>query len=75
MGKRFEIGKSYEAEDRGISPITVTGRTAHYVIVVNEYGNAWRMKIREDNKGEYAIDLSVGRKWSDAYTYRAMWEV
>lgn len=73
---RFEVGKTYEANDPGVSSITVEGRTAQYIKVRNEFCNRFRMKIREDEDGtEYAYDSSVGLQWREAATYKATWEV
>lgn len=69
---RFEVGKTYEAAERGYDPITVIGRTAKFIAVTNG-NNKWRMKIREGEDAEYAVDSSVPPKWRDQFTYSSKW--
>ena len=72
---KFEVGKSYEANDPGHVTIKIIGRTEKTIKVRNEYGYEWRMKIRTDEDGnEYAFDSSVGKKWVESFTYRATLE-
>lgn len=73
---KFEVGHEYEANDSGLGTIKIIGRTAQFIKVQNFYGAQFRMKVREDEDGsEYAFDSSVGRKWREAVTYKAAWEV
>jgi len=77
--KKFEVGHKYGAVDAGLGWIEVLKRTAHFITVRNQYGNEWRMKIREcEGKNgshfECAVDHSVGRKWMEAFTYMATLE-
>ena len=75
MANVFEVGKCYEAADRNYDPIRVVRRTACFVFVEDAYsGVAWRMKIRKDSLGEYAVDSSAGKHWADVFTYRPQWE-
>ena len=69
----FEVGKSYEANDTGYDPITVTRRTDKTIWVDN--GSAsWRMRIKHDKDGnEIVTDSSVPVKWRDAFTYSSKW--
>ena len=72
----FEVGKSYESNDPGLSIITVLKRTGKMIKVRNDRGYEWRMKIRVDDDGnEFAYESALGKKWIDAFTYKACWEV
>ena len=76
MKMKFEIGHEYEANDPGLGEIKVIGRTAQFIKVQNAFGNRFRMKVREDEDGvEYAFDSSVGNRWREAATYKAIWEI
>lgn len=72
---KFEVGKKYESADWGLSKITILKRTAKSVKVSNgDY--EWMMRIRVDENGdEYVQDSSAGRKWVEAFTFKACWEV
>ena len=72
--ERFEVGKSYDPADLSFDPITVIKRTAKCIVVRGGSGNTWRMIVRQDEKGEFAVDSSVPKKWRDIFTYRAEWE-
>ena len=72
--RRFEEGKTYQAYDTGVPEITVLKRTTKMVLVKND-ASIWRMRIREDNDGEYVVDSSVPDAWRDCYTYHAKFEV
>ncbi len=71
---RFIEGKSYEANDCGLSPILILKRTAKMCLVRNDNGTEWRMLIRQDGDTEIMIDTSVPQKWRGAYTYNAKFE-
>ncbi len=69
----FEVGKSYEANDPGFDPITVTRRTDKTIWVDNGQCK-WRMRVWHDVSGnEMATDSSVPPRWRDAFTYSARW--
>ena len=70
----FEVGSSYECADTGYDPIKILRRTEKTIWVTNG-GNPWAMRVRHDGSGEYAIDSTAGKKWADAFTYRACWKV
>lgn len=67
MASVFEVGRCYTFFDSGYPPLEVLKRTDKTVWVRNE-SNAWRMRIRHDDDGEYAIDSSEPRSWSDIFT-------
>lgn len=70
----FEVGKSYEANDPGYDPITITKRTEK-TVWVNNGSASWKMRINHDNNGnEFVTDSSVPPKWREAFTYSAKWE-
>ena len=76
MGDMFREGKSYEAADAGLSPITVLKRTQKTILVQNDRGTTWRMRLHTDSEGnEYVSDSSVPAPWRANYTYRAVFEV
>lgn len=72
---KFEVGKSYEASMADISSITVIKRTPKYCYVTNDVGNTWRMLIREKDGTEYMTDSCVPKRWQQAYTYSAKYEI
>ena len=67
MASVFEVGRCYTFYDSGFAPMEVLKRTDKTVWVRNE-SNAWRMRIRHDADGEYAIDSSEPKSWSDIFT-------
>ena len=72
---KFEVGKKYEAFDSGLDGITILKRTAKSVKVSNGL-NEWMMRIRVDENGdEYVQDSAAGKKWVEAFTFKACWEV
>lgn len=72
--KCFEVGHEYEAADRGFGTIKVLSRTDKTVTVQNHHGNKFRMKLRQNDGVEYVYDMSFGRNWAFALTYRADWD-
>ena len=73
MTARFEEGCTYWAEDTGFGPITVLKRTKKMIFVTNgKY--EWRMKIREDERGEYAYEHTFDRDWTWAVSFRACYK-
>ena len=76
MKKVFDVGHSYEANDRGFDPIKILRRTPKYVVVTTNGRHTWRMLVRIDDRGdEYVVDSSVPKKWQDVMTYQAKWSV
>ena len=72
---KFIEGRSYESCDAGVEPITIIKRTSKTILAKNST-STWRMKIRQDKKGnEYVVDSCVPSKWKEMYTYKAEWEV
>ena len=75
MAKRFEVGKTYEWYQREYGAITVLRRTEKSITVTNG-GSNWRMTIRKDSdESEFVVDSTVPKKWRDAFTCSARWEV
>lgn len=77
--KRFEVGHDYCSLDSKIEPIKVIKRTEKFIFVRNSCCGEWRMKIREGEgkngcQFEFVVDSSVGRKWSEMFTYMATLE-
>lgn len=70
----FKEGKSYEAGDDGISPVTVIKRTSKTCLVRNDIGTIWRMRIKVLGDSEIMTDSTVPEKWRGAYTYYAKFE-
>lgn len=70
---QFEVGKSYGWVECGLDPLTVLSRSAKMITVTNGQ-NTWRMRIRNDERGEYVIDSSVPKDSRLMYTSRAIWE-
>ena len=68
---RFEVGKTYDANDRSFDPITVIKRTAKCVYVENVSGNVWRMTIKHDEKAEFVVDSSFPVRARELLTFRA----
>ena len=68
--RRFEEGKTYGAYDTGVPEITVLKRTPKMALVRNDC-SVWRMRVHEDQDGEYMVDSSVPGAWRDCYTYHA----
>lgn len=74
MAKKFEVGKTYEANERDYEPITIIRRTDKTVWVKNS-NCAWMMRIWLDGDGnECVTDSTVPKKWRVAFTYSAKWE-
>ena len=73
MASVFEVGRCYTFYDSGFAPMEVLKRTDKTVWVRNE-SNAWRMRIRHDADGEYAIDSSEPRSWSDIFTVHSKYK-
>lgn len=72
---RFEVGKTYGANDSGIDSITIIKRTDKSIWFRNSLGNVVRQKIHIDENGdEYTTDSYVPEKWREAYTHRAKFE-
>lgn len=71
----FKEGKTYEAGDAGLSPITIIKRTPKTCLVRNDTGTIWRMRIKSLDDSEIMIDSSVPDKWRGAFTYYAKFEV
>lgn len=72
--KVFEVGKCYEASDGNYDPIRVLKRTKQFIFVENvNNGCKWRMKIRQGDSAEFAVDSSVPPRWRDIFTYSASW--
>jgi hypothetical protein len=72
---RFEIGKSYGNVECGFDPITVIKRTAK-MILVDMYGNQWRMKIRVDSNGdEWVVDSYLPRRYYEVGAYSSKYVV
>ncbi len=70
----FEVGKSYEMNDPGFDPITVTRRTDK-TIWVTSGKSKWKMRVRQDNDGnEFVTDSSVPKGYRDSHTYSSKWE-
>ena len=73
---KFTEGRKYQAYDPSLSPITVVKRTEKTILVTNEFGYTWRMKVRTDSFGnEYAYDSRETDKWRTAWTFLAMYEI
>lgn len=68
---RFEVGKTYDANDRSFDPITVIKRTAKCIYVENVSGNVWRMTIKRDEKAEFVVDSSFPVRARELLTFRA----
>lgn len=73
MAKKFEVGKSYEAQDTGVPAIKIISRTAKTATVEDEdIHNVWKMRIKtRENGDEYMTDSKVPVRWQDCYTYEA----
>ena len=72
MGARFEVGRSYKANDSGLGCIKVLKRTEKSIRVRNDNGTEWMMRIKNDPAGnEYVTDSCVPQKWRYLYTYEA----
>ena len=72
---RFEVGKTYGANDSGIDSITIIRRTDKSIWFRNAAGSMVRQKVRVDENGdEYTTDSYVPEKWRDAFTHSAKFE-
>ena len=72
---RFEVGKTYGANDSGIDSITIIRRSDKSIWFRNSSGNVVRQKIHIDENGdEYTTDSYVPEKWREAYTHCAKFE-
>ena len=73
---KFEVGKTYECQDASFSPITIIKRTPKSVVVENEVGNRWMMRIKYNEKGsEFVVDSNVPYGWKDVFVYNSDWEI
>lgn len=73
--KKFEVGKRYEFYQRDFGSFKVIRRTPKTITAANDY-TTWRMRIKIDTDGdEYVVDTCVGKKWRDAFTCSARWEL
>ena len=70
----FEVGKKYEPNDSGMSPIKIIKRTSKTCLVENNEGTRWRMRIRDIEGDEMMVDSSVPKKWRGVFTYYSMFE-
>ena len=73
MAKKFEVGKSYEAQDTGVPAIKILSRTAKTATVEDTDTNeVWKMRVKaRDNGDEYMVDSRVPAAWRDCYTYES----
>jgi len=73
MAKKFEEGKSYNAQDTGVPAIVILSRTAKTATVEDtDIHTVWKMRIKtRDNGDEYMTDSTVPAAWRDCYTYEA----
>lgn len=66
---KFEVGKVYNWFEHGFDPFTVLERTAKTITVCNGT-NTWRMRIRQDDKGEWVCDSCQPRYAQDMFISR-----
>lgn len=75
MGKKFEVGKSYECANFHYKPIKILSRTKKNVIVDNG-DESWGARVRIDNEGdEYIQKSSTLLRYRGIETYSAGWEI
>ena len=75
MGKKFEVGKSYECANFHYKPIKILHRTKKHVVVDNG-DESWGARIRIDYEGdEYIQRSSMAIRYRGIETYSASWEI
>lgn len=75
MGKKFEVGKSYECANFHYKPIKILSRTKKIVIVDNGI-ESWGARARIDDDGdEYIQKSSTLLRYRGIETYSADWEI
>ena len=68
---KFEVGRSYEANEWGYDPIKILKRTDKTVWVDNGQAR-WKMRVKLDKNGnEFVTDSSVPPSWRFLHTYQA----
>lgn len=73
--KSFEVGKTYKANNRFVSPVKVLKRMPKTLEVTDGF-MTWRMRINHDEKGnEVVVNKFTARGFRYSFTYSAEWEV